>query len=467
MREKKLLIATTASAALAFLIVIYLLTTVGPADMPVDTTQTATTTTEVVVVNKCTYASDAETLTQANQRNDLELCDCMESDEYRDICYTSVKDTGFYEQAIKYLDDQYCGYITFDLQKDACFSVVEGAVEQLSETNPQRLAALQALSHSEDTITSAEKLVQNGSTEVNDYVLLALAYAEKGLKEQEMGGDQTPYVNKALDTIEKGKVIDSNSSELYRAEGYAYEIMPDYEKSLEAYNRAIELDANNIRAYAGRGHLKRLQGDLPGAIEDLNTAAEMDVDNNNIFIYSNLCTLELMRSNLVEAEKNCEIVVGWKNTDTISRSDAYQNLATIAMRKGDFTKAETYFMQAQVLMPNDANLYVSLSRLDIVMEDYVKAETDARKAIELSTQKASAYLALSQALYMQERFEESISEAETGVGFVDKDVSLLMSSKFDVKKQLYYMIANNYRQMGDTEKQAEYEGMAENVKIYE
>jgi hypothetical protein len=47
---------------------------------------------------------------------------------------------------------------------------------------------------------------------------------------------------------------------------------------------------------------------------------------------------------------------------------------------------------------------------------------------------------------------------------VDGDVSLLVSNKLDVKKDLFYSIANCYRELGDNQKQQKYISMAKEVK---
>jgi tetratricopeptide (TPR) repeat protein len=132
-------------------------------------------------------------------------------------------------------------------------------------------------------------------------------------------------------------------------------------------------------------------------------------------------------------------------------------MAMIFMQTGDYTQAKNYLLTAKTLTPLDANLFVKLSKLNILEKKYPDSETNARKAVELSSTKATSYLALSYALFMQEKYQESIVSAEKGIALVKNDVSLLAPSKPATERDLNYSIANNYEQLGNVEKQKEHE----------
>jgi hypothetical protein len=61
---------------------------------------------------------------------------------------------------------------------------------------------------------------------------------------------------------------------------------------------------------------------------------------------------------------------------------------------------------------------------------------------------------------MQEKYRDSINEAEKGISLVDEDVSLLVSNKLETKRDLYLIIANDYRRLGDTENEEKYRKMS-------
>lgn len=295
------------------------------------------------------------------------------------------------------------------------------------------------------------------SNDVNDVISLVLAYAERGLKEQEKGGSQDVDVSKALENVEKAINDNPNNSELYRAKGYVYEVKPDYTASVEAYTKSIEIDPNNFRAYAGLGHVNRMRGNISVAFENLYKAAELNVDNDYVFIYSNLCALEYEGMKFEEAEKNCTIVINKESgVDMSAKLDALLLLAMMQIDKNT-AKANEYLDRALVINPEQANLYVVRAEVNIKDNNLDDALVNSNKAIELSPSKAYAYLVLSKAYFAKSDFNNAIISATKGLDLVDKDVTLLSPGKLAVKSELYKIIANSYRDLGDGAKQSEFD----------
>lgn len=409
---------------------------------------------------ECNYNNDKDVYKDAVARKDVNICSCTKDKEERQKCRMVVVDINLYQQALKQLDDSLCDKIKSKFQKKACYKVVQSSIEKIKKDNPTYLAKVYVFSHNEKAIDELENLVTNSGQNIDMRISLAMAYAEKGLKEQEQGNSQIPYVEKAIKAAKEAINLDSKSSEAYRALGYAYEIKPDTTKAIASYDRAISLNKGNLMAYAGRGHVYKLIGSLDQAVVDFKKAAELDSNNKNVFIYTNLCNLEYSRSNNKEAIKNCKIVTQIKNTDIVFQSEAYQTMAQIFIDKNEFQQAKDYLLKAKTLTPNDSNLFVTFAQLNLKSGNYKQAEVDATKAIDLSPLKAVGYLKLSYALYMQDKFKEAIKSAEKGIDLVDNDVSLLQSGKPATKRDLNYSIANSYRQLGDTEKEQEYNNRA-------
>jgi len=405
---------------------------------------------------ECDYKNEQAMFTDAIEKVDVNICGCA-IEGSKGSCRIAVMDVSYYNEALTSLNDVLCESIYDETQKEACYMVVKSSVDQFEKEDPQYLADVYAATHNENAIDQYIKLIQEDNKNIDNFISLAFAYAEKGLSEQGQGNSQAPYVSKAFEAIDQAKIIDENNSNVYRAEAYVNEIKPDYDKAMQLYDKAIEIDENNILAYAGRGHLNRLRGSLMLAVEDFNKAAELNTTNDIVVIYSNLCTLEYSRSNQKTAVENCEIVTNMKNTDTIFQSDAYQVMSAIFVDNKDFIQAKNYLLQAKTLTPSESNIYVSLSDLNLYEQQYEEAYFNATKAIDLLPTRVSGYLALSRALYMQDKYEESIGEAQQGINLVNNDVSLLTSNKSAMTRDLNYTIANNYRELGDVQKQKEYE----------
>lgn len=412
---------------------------------------------------KCDFGSDQEAYNEASNNNNLDACNCIGDDKMREMCTTSTMDTALYSRALDNLNDDFCENIKSESHKNSCYSVVKNSIDKLKKENPQRLADIYSRSHNEESIGTYEKLIESDQQNIDNYIYLALAYAEKGLKEQEQGRDQSSYVNKAFETIGKAKSLNGNNSEVYRVEAYINEIKPDFGMAIKLYDRAIEIDNNNILAYSGRGHTNRMMGLLDNAVRDFSKAAELDGKKENVFIYTNLCNLEFSRSHNDDAIKNCKIVTDKEGTDPVFQSEAHQIMAMIFMQGRDNNQAKTNILKAKTLTPNDPNLFVTWAKLNIFEKKYAESEVNARKAIELSPTKAAGYLALSYALYMEEKYEDSIKAAQKGITLIKDDVSLLAPSKLAMERELTYSIVNNYRMLGDSAKQQEYENKAGNI----
>jgi len=414
-------------------------------------------------VLECNSSSDKESYKDAITKKDVNLCNCINEEKLQNTCKTASMNTMFYNQALQQLDDSLCEKITSDIQKDACHTVVKSSVKQFANEDSEHLAKVYMTAHNQKAIGELEKLTKQDQENIGAYIALALVYAEKGLSEQEQGKDQTPYVNKAFEAVERAKQIDDKNSEVYRVEGYVNEIKPDFDQAQILYEKALDIDSNNMLAHAGMGHVYRMTGILKGAIEEFNKAATLDTERINVSIYTNLCNLEASRSHQEDAIKNCKIVLQMENADPIFQSEAYQIMAQIFMSNNDNVQAKSYLLHAKTLTPSDSNLFVVLSRFHNFEENYIESETNAKKAIDLSPTKTTGYLVLTQALYMQEKYSDSIQVAQKGLTLVKNDVSLLTPSKPAIERDLNYIISYNYRELGNTQKQQEYEKRGNDV----
>ncbi len=413
----------------------------------------------------CDLDGDAAYLGEAVKKPEIGYCTCIKDEAVEESCKKSVTDIVSYNNAIDNYDISICENIFDPAIKEACLNIVKSGIDYLEKTDPGYLAEKYMDSH--DTgkaIELLERLIQQNPNEITNLIFLSLSYAEKGLEEQASGRTQGVYVEKALATISKAKTIDPNNSEIYRAEGYIYEVKPDLDLSIQSYDKAIELDPINISAYVGRGHVKNIYGILEEALKDFEKAASLDKGKRNIAIYQNLCRLQMNRSDLLsKAVENCQIAANAGSGDSVYKSEAYQMLSSVYVRQKDFSNAEANLLKAKALTPENDNLYVSFAKLELAQEKYPEAKAYAQKAINISSSKSTAYYLLAYSLYRQEKFDEAIAKAEKGLLLVDSDVSLLISDKPSVKKNLYYTLANIYNRKGDTANEEKYKKLGDDA----
>ncbi|XLQ20290.1 MAG: tetratricopeptide repeat protein [Candidatus Moraniibacteriota bacterium] len=405
----------------------------------------------------CKYENDEDSFKDAVIEKNINSCDCVNDEKLKGICKETAMNVSFYDRALAQLDETLCEKISDEIQKDACYQVVQSSVDQFEKEDPQYLADMYAVTHNEKAIEQYESIIASGNNSVDNYISLALSYAEKGLKEQELGGNQSVYVEKAFKAVENAKEIDDKNSEVYRVEAYVNEIKPDYVMATQLYDKALELDSNNVLAHAGKGHVLRIIGALEESVAEFNKAAELDKDKGDVFIYANLCSLEYSREHNEDAIKNCKIVMSLPQSDPVSQSNAVQIMALIFLDENDKEQSRNYLLEAKTLTPNDPNLYVSFADLNLFEQNFKESEMNSRKVITLSPTKAAGYLALSNALYMQDKYNDAIEVAEEGIILVADDVSLLTAGKAVMERNLNYAISNNYRALENTQKQQEYE----------
>jgi len=79
---------------------------------------------------RCIFESDETTQKNALEKNDPDLCVCIENEINRKMCRQNVVDISLYNQAVEYLDSTVCEEISSDNIKTSCQSVVASGLAQ-------------------------------------------------------------------------------------------------------------------------------------------------------------------------------------------------------------------------------------------------------------------------------------------------------------------------------------------------
>lgn len=421
---------------------------------------------QTVSLNACGYASNEEAMQDAIDQVDVALCDCIErSTNLKENCQTGVTDIALYLEAIEQNDSALCAPIDDIAKRTACVNIVDESVRRLTEDEPQFLADQLNIANNSDAIPLYEALLEGEPDDVTNLLALSYAYAHRGLEAQESGHSQVPDVEAALTLIERAQALEPENAEVYRAYGYAYEVLPDTLKAIENYDQAIALDPQNILSYTGRGHTHVLNGNLAQALEDYQKAAALDVNGDVYEIYEGLCQLESSNSEYYDAAvEHCSIITdATGEVSPVVRSNAHQMLSTVLLAEGDVDGAEAELLAAKALTPEDSNLYVSLANIAIAHENFEEVKAHAGTALQHSTVKAAAYSVLAYAEFKLGNFDAAIEAAEVGLAQIDEDISLLTSSRDAFRKDMYHTLANVYYNIGDTEKEAEYKALGDQL----
>ncbi len=417
-------------------------------------------------ITKCNYSNDSKAISAAVENKDVAICNCVENQGRKKSCQNTVMDLIYYNQAIQQYNTLLCGQVQDSSRKDSCRKMVKSEQENLEKKDPQKLALAYLNSHNiDEAIKLYEKMLQSQPSNVDYLVAASIAYAGKAFEEQEKGNDKSFWTETATNYIEKAKELRPRNAEVRRAEGYIFEAQSDPSAAIESYSKAIELDPNNALAYAGRGHVQRIQGKSNEALEDLNKAAELDSNKNLSLVYINLCGVYNEKNQFSEAIENCVIVLGTDGTTPFFKSEAHQILSRLYALRGDYAQANSHLLVAQTLTPQDPNLYVSFSKLYVVEGKHAEAEAMARKAIKMAPNNVLGHRMLAYSLYGQEKHKAAAAEASKALNLIEKDNSLTASSKQIARLDLYYVLADIYKEMGDRKNEKRYKEMGDNMVI--
>lgn len=80
---------------------------------------------------RCVFESDEAAQKNALEKNDLDLCTCIENEINRRMCAENVVDINNYNLAVQYLDEKQCEDIKSQNIKNSCQSVVASGLAQV------------------------------------------------------------------------------------------------------------------------------------------------------------------------------------------------------------------------------------------------------------------------------------------------------------------------------------------------
>ena len=278
----------------------------------------------------------------------------------------------------------------------------------------------------------AENVSNRDSKDVNNLVLLASVYANRGSAEFK----EKEYGEKALQTIKKALALDPRNSDAYRVQGYAYEIMSLWAQSISSYNKSIEIDPKNARAFVNRGHVYNLLGNLDTAEEDYRGALKIDPNEGDALF--NLGRISF--SNNKKTEARAFLNRALENTSAAFRkADIYQVLAVVALAEENFSEARTNVNQSIELNGQSATAYVTrgeISRAELAVKMFkndkipdfqVRVDSivaDASKATSININQTGAMVLVAKLSVLLGEYDQALKVYEKALSMIDADITL-------------------------------------------
>ncbi len=272
---------------------------------------------------------------------------------------------------------------------------------------------------------------------------LANAFLEKAslqFKEEEYG-------KKALVLIDEVLAQEPNNDKAYLAAGYAYEVLQNYPKAFENYNKSIELNVGSEIAYIKRGHAYDLTGDLVKAEDDYKTALEIN-DKNDVALM-NLARIAQRKGDFETAKTYAQIVTEISKI-TYVKATSYEILGLADLEVDNYSSAIDNFSKSVESYKDYANAYTNRAYAKILMADYTVTSDTLRQEIEQDVLKTlEIYPGDTFAVVVRGLLMEAVSNNvkakeyyQTALSMVDKDITLGLLEKEDMKGKINQLIIN-------------------------
>ncbi len=277
----------------------------------------------------------------------------------------------------------------------------------------------------------------------------AIAFYEKAL-------ELDPNFTKARDMLEwsyikKSEIGQSDIGEISREAkdlykryyklGYQSYSRRDYEKATEYYKKSAQLKPDFSKAHYWLGRTYREMGRYQEALEEFKEALRLDADSAeeiSAWPFEYIATL-FHQSQYEEAIRWIEEISEVDIRSLYIAKKAHLWLGRIALKTGDYRKAEAELTSALEADPYDNDIYNALSRYlyeagdsAYTKGDYQRASEIYRKQIRGSSRLIKAHYWLTKSLLADKRYKEArvalqelnslIAEGQKGFSPIQKDI---------------------------------------------
>lgn len=183
--------------------------------------------------------------------------------------------------------------------------------------------------------------------------------------------------------------------------GALFKMTGNLERAVEFSDMAISRDSNNAQFYLQKGHSLLALGKTDEAVGALKQT--LALDKNMALACVLLANIAMKKRNFTEAESYLA------DASAISKSpEIEEHLGLCAQLQGNFAKAEGHFRAMLALDEKQAGGYLHLARLLASQKRIQEAEPLFRRVIELNPAATEALLALTHLAQQRGAFKEAI-----------------------------------------------------------
>lgn len=251
-----------------------------------------TSDTQPVAVGECIYTNNGDTLKEAVAQSSLNLCNCIDDGDIKEMCIIQVNDSLAYNDAMRNLDQTGCENIENDTSKASCVLAVQDKLAYLEGERGEEPAQASV------STDYAAKYEEN-PTDVNNLVNLALS------------SGAADRITQAMAYLEEAKALEPTNAKIYVAEGYLLASQGENDNAIASYTKAIELDSKSIEAFMNRAKTYTNMDMMSEAIADYEKATQLDTTKmySNMMLNIELCRLYADTGDTGKATEKCNLVI--------------------------------------------------------------------------------------------------------------------------------------------------------------
>lgn len=183
----------------------------------------------------------------------------------------------------------------------------------------------------------------------------------------------------ALEYYTEALARNTKKAIIWNSRGKLFFDLGNDQNALNDYNRAIELDQSVAEFYANRGAVNGRLNNLDDARSDLSRALELDPTHTNSYL--NRSILYSMKQDFPNALNDVNAYLRLVPDD----ADLWSEKGYLHAQIGARNEALAALKQAQLLAPNNGNVFVISARTQRILGNTAQMKQDLLKAQQLNT----------------------------------------------------------------------------------
>jgi tetratricopeptide (TPR) repeat protein len=219
-----------------------------------------------------------------------------------------------------------------------------------------------------------------------------------------------------LDDAQKVLQAEPSNLQLYQVVGEIYLAKNSYNEVVTVFQKILQLDPNNADAYYRLASAYQKLGDYKN--QQIN-ASEAIKRNTNFLSESYFIV-----GDAAQKSKNYNEAIEAYRKTLIAKTDyyqVYQKLPDIYRIQNRFEEAIEIAKKGTTIYPNDANLFVDLSRYYSLADKSALSISAAQQAVRLIPDKVVSHSSLCRAYYEDKQFESALQACNTALKLDSND----------------------------------------------